>query len=182
VICIAGAWCEAAGRTRTHWPPALRVPVWTAWERIEQELAVLAGACPALPWTATRDECVLASPVPSPPSAGERARVRGPARLEIYDPALRRELTTQLQQYGWTFTEDVNTRAALVVLSAEPASPELLDAIRQRCQTIAPAEVIAITTWPLPEWTEQLRAAGVCAVVNPLQPTDLASTVEGLEF
>jgi len=60
IVCVGGAWCESAGRTRSHWPLGLRVPVWLATVRIRYELDVLAGRRPALPPTATREEWILA--------------------------------------------------------------------------------------------------------------------------
>jgi hypothetical protein len=171
LVCLSGFWSESAGRTRQHWPPALRVPIWAAWPRIEHELEVCAGRRTALPWTATREELLLEAathPVPSPPSAGERVRVRGLARVEIFDPALSRLLSDELKQHGWTVTDHPATAVSTVFVQADPASDELCRAIAARCHEVAPAAVVAVTAWPTPEWTEQLRAAGVCGVVNPL--------------
>jgi hypothetical protein len=176
VLCLSGFWCEAAGRTRQHWPPALRVPIWASWPRIEHELAICTGRRSALPSTATREEVLLATslseapapPVPSPPSAGERARVRGPARVEIYDPALSHTLADELQQQGWTVTDDPSAAVTTVFVQADPASHELCRTIAARCRAVAPAAVVAVTAWPVPEWTEQLRTAGVCDVVHAL--------------
>jgi hypothetical protein len=169
-VCLCGYWCESAGRTRSHWPPALRVPVWDAWSRIEGELQVLSGKRAALPWTATRDECVLdaAVPVLSPSSAAQRVSVRGQVRVEIYDSALNAELILQLQSSGWNVVSNPDTSVDMVLVSAEPASTILCAVISERCRAVAPASVWAVTTWPLPEWTEQLRAAGVQRVINPL--------------
>ena len=171
VVCLSGYWCESAARTRSHWPPALRVPIWTAWPRIERELEICAGRRVATPSTASREELLLDAasiPVPSPPSAGERARVRGRARVEIVDQALSRLLADELQQHGWDVTNDPADAVSTVILQADPASDELCCDIAARCRDVAPAEVVAITAWPTPQWTEQLRAAGVCAAVNAL--------------
>ena len=170
IVCVSGFWCESAGRTRSHWPPALRVPVWDAWARIERELEVVAGERAALPFTATRDECLLDtnSSVPPPPIAGESASVRGTVRVELYDPALSAELSARLQQQGWTEIIDPKAVVDTVFVQAEPSSTEACTAIAERCRAVSPAVVYAVTTWPLPEWTEQLRAAGVQRVINPL--------------
>jgi hypothetical protein len=171
VVCVCGWWCESAGRTRQHWPPALRVPIWAARQRIEHELAILAGERTAFPPTATRDEVLLELHplVPSPPSARESARERGRARVEIVDPALARALADELSRQGWTMTDDPASLVDLVVLQADPASDVVCQQTAQRVREVASASVVAMTAWPLPEWRDELRAVGVCAVVCSLE-------------
>ena len=56
IVCCYGPWCASDGRSGTAWPPAVRVPLDEAAARIRQEFEVLAGRCPPLPLTASRDE------------------------------------------------------------------------------------------------------------------------------
>ena len=58
VLCAFGPLCESDGRTRNLWPQSVRIPLWKLHQRVEKELAVLAGNAPALPITATREETV----------------------------------------------------------------------------------------------------------------------------
>lgn len=58
LVCCYGPWCSSDGRTRDLWPHAVRTPVAQISERLEKEKAVLAGRLPALPLTASRDECI----------------------------------------------------------------------------------------------------------------------------
>lgn len=65
LICCQGAWCASAGRSRAVWPPGVSVPVERLASRIRFELAVLAGECPPLPTTASRDEAFAAHFAPA---------------------------------------------------------------------------------------------------------------------
>jgi hypothetical protein len=183
VVCLAGAWCEATGRTRSHWPPALRVPIWAGWQRIEAELCVLRGELPAWPWTATRDEVWLTTSevcrdFGSLATNGiEAEKVSGTLgsvpdtptiRIEIVDAALAKWFSEEFGRHGWSVTSDAAATVSWVLLSAEPSGDAVLPEIAARCRQVAPARVLAITTWPLPEWSLQLVAAGVQAVWNPL--------------
>ncbi len=63
VVCCAGLWSEAAGRTRKHWPPALRIPAVSAVERLDREWRLLTDSNPAdwLPSTGDRQETFAAN-------------------------------------------------------------------------------------------------------------------------
>jgi hypothetical protein len=57
LVCVYGAWCASEGRSRTSWPPAVRVPVSEFTARLRFELGVIDGRVAPLPITAARDEC-----------------------------------------------------------------------------------------------------------------------------
>jgi len=56
VLCVYGRWCDSDGRTRRHWPLAVRVPVADFARRLKHEITVLMTGTAPLPWTATRTE------------------------------------------------------------------------------------------------------------------------------
>lgn len=61
VVCY-GAWCESDGRNHSLWPQSVRVPLWAAPARIEQEWQLVQnpGVVPAFPLSASREEVFAA--------------------------------------------------------------------------------------------------------------------------
>jgi hypothetical protein len=173
IVCLAGAWCEAMGRTRQHWPLGLVAPWWLAGQRVMYEVDVIRGLQPALPWTATREDFIENSPYACMSRSSHQPVEAPRARVELFDPVLRTELAWQLAELGWQVMHDAAAKVSAVFVQAEPASAVHHASLLERCRALAPARVIAVTTWPLPECCEQLRAAGVWAIVNPLMPADL---------
>lgn len=55
IVCW-GEWCLSAGRTRSIWPPAVRVPINRFAERLAREIRVWQGTAEPVPTTATADE------------------------------------------------------------------------------------------------------------------------------
>jgi hypothetical protein len=183
VVCVAGFWCEAAGRTRRHWPPALHVPVWAAEARLRYEIDVLHGRCTAIPWTASREEVLgqtwCAQPMQHAPISAWVPR-SGMVRGELFDPALVGLFREQLQDSGWSLATDAQAPVRYVLVQAEPASAVDLRVLAERCRQAAPAAVVAVTSWPLPEWIAQLHAAGVAGVFNPLSGESLPAFLDRL--
>ena len=62
IVCCCGDWCDSDGRTRSIWPPAVRIPATVAAMRLGRELAwfsspgTASGPHPYLPLTASRRE------------------------------------------------------------------------------------------------------------------------------
>jgi hypothetical protein len=66
VVCY-GAWCESDGRNQNVWPLSVRVPIWSARQRIEREWQLIQSAVDQspLPWSASREEIFAADHRPS---------------------------------------------------------------------------------------------------------------------
>ncbi|HET6426247.1 MAG TPA: hypothetical protein VFG20_21325 [Planctomycetaceae bacterium] len=175
MICITGAWSEAAGRTRSHWPPAWRVPLWDAVTRLERELTAL-RACqsgttstsfPA--WTASRQETWLWQHTEfSPPVSPAAARTV--CLEELTDPALAATLSEWLRCAGHRVDSQ---DADIVLLDADPWSPFLRDrlirALARRSRSLA----VALTAWNTPSLREELAAIGITHVADKLSPESL---------
>lgn len=173
-FCVSGFWCEAVARTRKHWPPGLCVPVWAAEERLDYELSVLQGAVHSIPWTAGRDEVLLAMWSRCVPSdqvtatASESGPCEKTVRFAWFDPALMRLLNDHFSAAGWTIITASYAPTRFVIVQAEPISPVLVDRLADCCRVVAPATVVGLTSWPAPGWTAQLFDAGVRVLFQPL--------------
>ncbi len=177
-VCITGAWSEAVGRTRSHWPPAWRVPLWDAIPRLERELSALAACRTAAsdvavdfpPATASRQETWQwqqgnASSLPTDSASGLRVDLR-----EIADPAYAAWLTEQLRSAGQTVAPEA---ADVVLFDVEPWSSTLAvhvrDAIARHPQIIP----IALTGWSTPELRRELQSLGIVHLADKLSPHSL---------
>lgn len=86
IVCCAGAWSEAAGRTRKIWPLALRVPAVCAIERLEQEWQILEHSRPGgtpLRLSEGRGLMTLATPVEDSETCHPEASISEPRRDRI---------------------------------------------------------------------------------------------------
>lgn len=174
LFCVSGFWCEAVGRTRKHWPPGLRIPVWAAEERLDYELSVLQGVAHSIPWTAGRDDVLLATssrdvPAEQVAATGVESNKRDKTvRFAWFDPALMRLLCEHFDAAGWTIVTDSRAPSRFVIVQTEPISTVLVDQLAASCQALAPATVVGLTSWPAPGWTAQLFDAGVQVLFQPL--------------
>ena len=181
-VCITGAWSESVGRTRSHWPPAWRVPLWDAIPRLKRELAAL-HACrngvPAVavdfpPTTASRQETwqwqqgsVFSMPVE--PTLRLRVNLR-----EISDPAYTAWLAEELQTAGHTITTEA---ADVALLDVEPWSAVMAAHVEAAMAQHPNAIPIAITGWLTPELRRELQSLGVVHVADKLSSTSLLNVM-----
>ncbi|MDP1798121.1 MAG: hypothetical protein Q8K78_11590, partial [Planctomycetaceae bacterium] len=176
VVWITGAWSEAVGRTRSHGPPAWRVPLWDAITRIERELAALRAcrnAAPGVamdfpPATASRQETWLWQSSSSSPLEGHGSVYLG----EIADPALTAWLRESLSAAGYTM---VDHAADIVLLDVEPWSPVMA---AKTCEAIArhPDSIpVVLTGWSTPELRMDLAQLRIEHVVDKLRGFPLPS-------
>ena len=116
VVCY-GAWCESDGRNHSIWPLSVRVPVWAAQARIEQEWNLIQAPrdLPPLPWSASREE-VFAADHPAP------TRALLPQRILIDSPdiAFQQGLVEQLFESGHQVVAD---DPSVLLFDADPWGP-----------------------------------------------------------
>lgn len=116
VVCY-GAWCESDGRNHGIWPLSVRVPVWAAPARIEQEWNLIQAPrdLPPLPWSASREE-VFAADHPAP------VRALSSQRILINSPDLRyrQGLVEQLFESGHQVVAD---DPSVLLFDADPWGP-----------------------------------------------------------
>jgi hypothetical protein len=116
VVCY-GAWCESDGRNHGIWPLSVRVPVWAAPARIQQEWNLIQAPrdLPPLPWSASREE-VFAADHPAP------VRALFPQRILIDSPDLRyrQGLVEQLFESGHQVVAD---DPSVLLFDADPWGP-----------------------------------------------------------
>ncbi len=162
IVCITGPWSEAVGRTRTHWPAALRVPWWSARRRLTGELSLI-GVCPvdqspsALPVTASRDEtwrweveAAVATPVSSADCSVD----------ELDDPAFRDMLSAWLTAQGHTLTSS-ETANVVCLLDLDPWSDDLLKSLQTRRSTAPTARLIGLSAWSTPDLLAAVAPLGI---------------------
>ncbi len=177
VVWLTGAWSEAVGRTRSHWPAAWRVPLCDAISRIERELAALQAcrngdnttASTFPPWTASRQEAWLWQQ-----SADSQTSPAGKARTvcldEIADPALAAWLSEQLQSAGHHIATGT---ADGVLYDVDPWSPLVAENLRHALVRHATAQPIALTAWAIPALRADLAALGITLIADKLAPDSL---------
>lgn len=177
-VCVTGAWSEAVGRTRIHWPAAWRVLLWDAIPRIERELMALAAcrsgttdsAADFPPWTASRQETwQWQQGNISPTSIDSADRLRVDLR-EIADPALSVWLDEALRSAGHTVTTDA---ADVLLFDVEPWSPVIQAQVQNAIALLSHAIPVALTGWSTPELRSVLQAMGVMYIVDKLSPHSL---------
>ncbi len=185
IVCVTGAWSEAVGRTRSHWPPAWRVPLWDAIPRLERELTALAAcrsgtpgsAADFPPWTASRQETWQWQQDDATASQTDSAaRLRIDLR-EIADPAYAAWLTAALESAGHVVTRDA---ADIVLLDVEPWSPMMAERAQQAIARHPHAVPIAITGWSTPELRGELQSLGISDLVDKLSPQSLIRLLEDI--
>ena len=175
VCCVYGPWCEADGRSRSLWPPALRVPVWQAARRLEQEIsAARDGHIAPLPWTAAREEAWLhdTSHTSLPVLTGLTIAIDSP------DAAYRQMLVELLTAAGADVSSE-DQSVAVRVFDLDPWTPQRADLLSGYLTT-EECLVIGVSDWTTADraavWTE----AGIAAVVSKLDPLALPLTIERL--
>jgi hypothetical protein len=186
MICLAGAWSEAVGRTRSHWPPAWRVPLWDAISRLERELASLrlcrsgthspAAAFP--PWTASRQETWLwqQSSLISPAPSGVEHSI---SLDELADPALAAWLREQLTSAGHRI---VSIDPTVVIFDVDPWSSSIGEKLRSAVAKHVGAIAIALTAWSMPELRSDLAAIGIHHIADKLAPESLLRVLCGISL
>jgi len=172
IVCCFGPWCDSAGRTRSIWPLALRVPVAASQPRIEREIAMLENdRSPSrpLPLTASRAEIFEfdfgPSEISTPP--GTTAKVVSP------DRRWREMLQAALAKHGCRVDYAGDSSAADVVLyDADP-----WDAVRETDLSLVhtkhpQARLIACAGFPRSDFYANLLRAGAHEIWFKLAPLD----------
>ena len=162
IVCCAGAWSEAAGRTRNIWPLALRIAA-AAIPRLDCEWMLIEnrpGESP-LPPTASREEWFAAHHPAflAGRRNGKRVFVASP------DAAYRQMLGDLLTASGRTLCNDDSSASAVLIVDVDPWSSAQAAAVQSRASRCA---VIAVSGWITPELADELDRAGVRAVLPKL--------------
>lgn len=177
MVCLTGAWSEAIGRTRSHWPPVWRTPLWDAISRLERELSGL-RACqsdtytPMVPfpaWTANRQETWIwqnSTPIP-PATSGEAKTV---CLDEIADSALAAWYSELLHSAGHRVS---GKNAQIVLLDVDPWSSIIYDHCRVSIARQPGALPIALTAWNTPSLQTDLATLGITHIADKLAPESL---------
>lgn len=177
VVCCGGDWCDSDGRTRSHWPPAVRVAAHAAGPRLRQEIALLRGdpeADAPLPLTAQRDEVFEFTM--------EREIGPGLATAAVAvvtpDSAWRRCLHDLLVSAGGTIAASPDEPGTAAVLwDADPYGEQTLHPIGAYHAARPWIPVIALLGFPRPSEIEALEHCGAAAVVPKLTPQTELLTV-----
>lgn len=161
IVCCAGAWSESAGRTRKHWPLALRVPTTSAIPRLEREWELLAHQQTTnyLPPTGSREEWFAAHHpelAAHPNPSGRRVRLISP------DPAYRQMLADALASIGLSLSEPPSD---VILYDIDPWQSDRIDDLQKLSET---APVITVTGWITPTDEAALLSAGASAVIPKL--------------
>ena len=159
VVCY-GAWCESDGRNHNIWPPAVRVPAWSAVDRIAREWQIIQnqGNTSPLPLSASRDE-VFESDHPLIALWNEPQRVL----IDSPDVAYRDFLAERLTQEGHEIVQDQPT---VILFDADPWGPPRSVALKGLHHRFGPAEIYATLSLPLPEHVTELQQEGVRTVLS----------------
>lgn len=165
LVVAAGAWCEADGRRRDLWPPAVRVPAVWAVQRLQAEWSLLtAGQGIPIPLTATRDERFEADhPQTDASLAGGTFAVVSP------DRAWRSTRCLLIQQAGGS-VESVPAMADILWLDGDPWESGGLPQLKAYRKAHPELPIVVSLDYPLPELVEQVQAAGATTVVPKLAP------------
>jgi hypothetical protein len=172
IVCCFGPWCDSAGRTRSIWPLAVRVPVAAAQRRIAREMAMLENrplASRPLPLTASRAEIfefdfgLSASMEPHVISA----RVVSP------DRRWRKMLQSSIAKRGFRISAEGESGVADVVLyDADPWDSVREAGLRSLRAASAQAKLIACTGFPHFDLGASLSRAGADNVWFKLAPLE----------
>ncbi len=164
IVCCAGAWSESAGRTRKHWPLALRAPATSAIARLEREWEFLNHhhVTNYLPPTGSREEWfaihhpeLAAHAIPS----GRRVRLISP------DPAYRQMLADALVSVGISLIGPSEQSSDVIVYDIDPWQSERIEELRAMSGT---TPVVAVTSWITPTEEAALLSAGAAVVIPKL--------------
>ncbi len=165
LVVVAGAWCEADGRRRDLWPPAVRVPAVWAIQRLQAEWSLLtAEQGIPLPLTATRDERFAADHPQSDASlAGGAFTVVSP------DRAWRETWCLLIEQARGLLVSDP-AQAGILWLDGDPWESGGILQLKAYREAHPELPIVVSLDFPLPELVEQVRAAGASTVVPKLAP------------
>jgi len=170
IVCCFGPWCDSDGRTRSIWPPGVRVPAAAFASRFEHELALLSGSRDVgspLPLTASRTEAFefdFARPIAPRPVTLDGSAVSPDRRF-------REMVAAALQKSGLSVGElsDTNPPAA-VVFDADPWDGDRAAALAQIRGAHPRSQLVACVGFSRPHVEAELRDAGADAVWFKLSP------------
>lgn len=195
VLCVYGSWCESDGRTRAHWPPAMRVPVWQAGMRLQREAAarrVTADTAASmststypslpLPWTASREEVWLRD---HQHPAMDDALAGVTCAIHSSDRAYRQMLAELLQSYGahvnrWNPAATPPEFSHTLLVDLDPFTAAQRALLEQLSQSDDEPPIVGLSSWIDPDFVADCTAIGVTAIVPKLDPRSLIETLVDL--
>lgn len=180
ILCCFGPWCDSDGRTRSIWPPGVRVPAASIASRLKHEAALLANSgdvAPPLPLTASRTEIFefdFARPF-------SRRRTASKVAVHSPDQRFRGMLISAVETAGSSLHEPDNTElAATILFDADPWDGGRATALTTIRTAHPRSQLIACVGFPRPHIEAELRGTGADDVWFKLAP--LADLVDLLEF
>lgn len=161
VVCY-GAWCESDGRNQSIWPTAVRVPAWSAADRIAREWQTVQNKsdAPPLPLSASRDE-VFEADHPLIALWNEHQRVL----IDSPDAAYRDFLAERFVLEGHEIVQELPT---VILFDADPWSSARSVALKALHHQFGQAEIYATLSLPLPEHVTEIQKEGVRTVLSKL--------------
>lgn len=166
IVCCYGAWCDSDGRTRTLWPPAVRVSTLAATLRLQHELELLRGGrCgPVLPLTGGREE-IFAYDHSQPVAA-----TSGGAPIAVISPdaAYAANLQTTLRMAGFSIAaSSCEPTTTAVVWDIDPWN-EGIAAELTAFQQQRSLPILALMGFPRSDEIAAVKARGATAVIPKL--------------
>lgn len=169
VVCY-GPWCDSDGRTRSLWPTSCRVRVESAGTRIRHELSVIRDLSKPLPLTANRDEAYLFDHADSH-DQGALSHVRAlRIALNVADPAILAWLRTTIAQAGHEIVSTSDINANVRLCDVDPWNCTMAASIAELRTAQPRVPLVALSGYVRPREAEEIREAGVNAVVAKLAP------------
>jgi hypothetical protein len=175
IVCVAGAWCDSDGRTRSSWPIAVRIRSVDALSRIERELSAVSssrgGAASndrrpsVLALTASRAEVFEAD------IAGERSIANDGTRGIVHSPdRVWKEMIERTLGISTSALTAGGEAPDIVVFDADPWSESRCDLLRAADSHWPGARVIACSGDTAIDLADDLKSAGADAVWFKLSP------------
>jgi hypothetical protein len=161
VVCY-GAWCESDGRNQNLWPPAVRVPVWSAAARIEREWALIQnpGEQIPLPWSASREEVFVADHPPIP-----QRSVAQEFYIDSPDPQYKAFLCEWVKANGHMV---VQTDATALLFDADPWGSVRATALHSLRERFPQAEIVVLLSLASPMDIADFHQLGITNVSRKL--------------
>ncbi len=169
LIALLGSWCEGEMRSGTPWPGVVRLYWHQFIDRIEREWLGEAGPSDAwsLPRTATDTDRLLRSCQPGPAAGSHGLAVIRAAQFATYE-----SLADALKPAGWStvwwapHSPLQCSQARVLIWDFVTLQDEALETFRTARRLLPPTPVLALAGYPRFADLQQLREAGVHAVVS----------------
>lgn len=162
VVVCQGSWCESDGRNQSTWPTSVRVPAWSAVDRIAREWETIqnTGENKPLPLSASRDEVFEADhPLIALWNEPQRVLIDSP------DRAYYEFLVERLASEGHSIVQDQPTA---ILFDADPWGAARTVALKALRHQFGRADIYATMSLPLPELVTELQKEGVRTVLSKI--------------